>query len=810
MSSVRNKISNGMRKRFVFAILIMGLSGIIAQILILRELLISSHGNELSIGIILANWLILEAIGAFFLGKRAEYFERKLEAFVGLTIIFSFFFPIAIYLTRIIKDIIGITPGEGLGLIPILCSSFFILLPVSISHGALFTFGCKIYSLYSKEESASSVGRVYIYETLGTILGGIGLTYLLIPYFHSMEIAMGVSLLNIFLCVYLLIPTFAGAEIRGSYTSFYAKASKDGLAGKTTRTVTAKILTGISVIFLVLIGFLISSRGVDKIHKRSIKSQWKGQEVVHYQNSIYGNVAVTKREEQYTFFSDGIPIITTPVPDTIFMEELVHFSMLSHPRPEEILVISGGAGGVINEILKHPSLERIDYAELDPLILEVVEKFATPLTETELSDRRVNIEYVDGRFFVKSTSHKYDLVLVGLSNPSDLQVNRFFTQEFFALVKKRLKKEGILVISLSGSLAYLSEELRNLNACIINTLKEVYPYVRIIPGDSNLFLASTSPEITFIDHAKLTKRLRRRKLKVSLLTPAHIEYRLSPRWLNWFLQSLEGGTKKINRDFLPTGLFYSLSYWNAIFSPYMQKMFRMFEKISLQLVLISITSFTLIFLFLGSKIKRLFRSSIPLCITTTGFAGMIFDLALIFAFQVLYGYVFHWIGLLVTALMGGIAMGSLRMTSLLGRIKNEVATFIKIEMFIVLFSGVLPVVFLILHPYVDRQETFFLQIIFLVLSFLSGFLIGVQFPLANKIYLTLDTEPKGANLSGTAGLLYGADLFGGWIGGIIGGVILLPILGLLETCLVVVMIKVSSLIIFTASTQRNIVHFFRK
>ena len=189
---------------------------------------------------------------------------------------------------------------------------------------------------------------------------------------------------------------------------------------------------------------------------------------------------------------------------------------------------------------------------------------------------------------------------------------------------------------------------------------------------------------------------------------------------------------------------------------------------------------------------------------------MIFDLALIFAFQVLYGYVFHWIGLLVTALMGGIAMGSLRMTSLLGRIKNEVATFIKIEMFIVLFSGVLPVVFLILHPYVDRQETFFLQIIFLVLSFLSGFLIGVQFPLANKIYLTLDTEPKGANLSGTAGLLYGADLFGGWIGGIIGGVILLPILGLLETCLVVVMIKVSSLIIFTASTQRNIVHFFRK
>ena len=473
------------------------------------------------------------------------------------------------------------------------------------------------------------------------------------------------------------------------------------------------------------------------------------------------------------------------------MEEFVHLSLLSHPRPEDILVISGGAGGMINEILKHPSLKRIDYAELDPLILKAVEKFATPLTETELSDERVNIKYVDGRLFVKITPRKYDLILVGLSNPSDLQVNRLFTKEFFALAKKKLKKEGILVISLPGSLTYLGEELRNLNACIINTLKEVYPYLGIIPGDFNLFLASASREVTLIDHVKLTERLNMRKLKVSLLTPLHIEYRLSPRWLNWFLQSIEGGTRKINRDFLPRGLFYSLSYWNAIFSPRMQKMFKVFEKISLQLFIIPVALFTLVFLFLGSKIRRLFSSSTTLCITTTGFAGMIFNLALIFAFQALYGYVFHWIGLLVTALMVGIAAGSLMMTSLLERIKNESGTFIKLEIFIVLFSAALPALILILHP-----------LTFLVLSFFSGFLIGAEFPLANKIYLALNAKREGPDLSGTAGLLYGADLTGGWLGGIIGGVILLPILGLFGTCMVVVMLKASGLIIFAASTRR--------
>ena len=86
----------------------------------------------------------------------------------------------------------------------------------------------------------------------------------------------------------------------------------------------------------------------------AIKIQWKGQDVVHYQNSIYGNVAVIKENEQYTFFSDGIPIITTPVPDITFVEEFVHLPMLFHPGPEEVVVIGAGAGGVVNEILKHP------------------------------------------------------------------------------------------------------------------------------------------------------------------------------------------------------------------------------------------------------------------------------------------------------------------------------------------------------------------------------------------------------------------------------------------------------------------------
>jgi spermidine synthase len=150
----------GIKNKLIFTLIIMGFSGIVAQILLLRELLITFYGNELSIGIILANWLILEAFGCFFIGKKAERFKRPIQGFIILQLIFSLSLPFAVYLTRIFKEVIGYTAGEGLGLIPMLYSSFLILSLVSITHGALFTFGCKIYSLYSKKQGAKSIGKV--------------------------------------------------------------------------------------------------------------------------------------------------------------------------------------------------------------------------------------------------------------------------------------------------------------------------------------------------------------------------------------------------------------------------------------------------------------------------------------------------------------------------------------------------------------------------------------------------------------------------------------------------------------------------
>lgn len=761
-----------MRNRIYIAILAMGFSGLVAEILLLRELLVVFSGNEFCIGIILSNWLILEALGCFFVGRAAEKSKNKIETFTAITVLFSLSLILAIFLTRILKGMLGISIGESIGFLPMFYSSFLILLPVSIFHGALFPFSCQIYALFSKQD-ASSIGTVYVYETAGTIIGGIVCTYLLIPLLNSFQASSGLALLNLTICFVLLWPYW-----------------------QTGRSQKAILVTlGVFIFF----SWCLVFSWTDKLHNYSITAQWKNQNIVHYQNSRYGNICVVENQGQYIFFQDGIPNIMTPIPDIPFIEEFVHLPLLAHPEPIKLLILSGGVGGVINEALKHPSVAAIEYAELDPLLLDVLRKFPTPLTEAELKARRVKIKHMDGRLLLKTTQDKYDLILLGILEPSSLQTNRFFTREFFALAKQRLNDRGILVIGSPGALTYQSEALKNLTSCIYHTLKRAFTHIRVLPGDgTNLYLASDSPGVTTIDRMQIIERLNQREINAETLVPWHIEKKLHPGWQSWFSSQLEGGTRKINSDFKPVGLFFSIAHWNTLFSPSLRFFFKQLERINLWMVAIPVAIFLLFYLLFRTQNILPNQASIPLAIITTGFAGMIFDLMLIFTFQSIYGYVFAWIGVLVTAFMAGAACGAMLITMVLARLKDCFRLFMKLEIAIICFALGCPFTLHAAHQHLGNPDVFFIsKILFLVLSFTGGFLTGSQFHLANAIYLV-----NSDRLSRTAGLLYASDLLGGWIGGIVSAVVLLPVLGLTGTGITVGLFKLATLIIMTTQPKR--------
>ena len=551
----------------------------------------------------------------------------------------------------------------------------------------------------------------------------------------------------------------------------------------------AKLASVILIVFLFIFFLPVS----DWLQESSIKLQWHNYDVLDYANSIYGNVVVAKRQEQYTFFLDGLPTITSPHPDIIFVQEFARLPMLFHPQPQNILIISGGAGGLINEILKSPGLSRIDYVELDPLILRMLRIYPTELIERELSDNRVNVLHLDGRFFIKNTDSKYDLIFLGLKLPSDLQTNRLFTEEFFKETKDKLNPGGILTFTLPGSLTYLTKELKDLNACILNSLSNIYPYARVIPGDFNIFLASDSPDILKVDSHVIIQRTRQRNFTSDLLLPGYIEYRLHPRWTGWFNDSLMDATDRGNNDFVAFALFNALGHWNAQFSPTWQRVFLILERVNLNniLTLIIIPFLLSLFFFRG---QRRFRLVLPYAIVSSGFFGMLVNLIIIFSFQIIYGYLYHQITMLITLFMVGAALGSISISRYLERIRQPLKLFVALEIGIILWIFI--VIYIILsYP---------LHLVFFILCAVTGLWVGMEFPLANKIYLR-----RQGRIGTTVGVIYAADLLGGWFAAVLSGILFLPILGLINTCVVILILKMISLI-FLLSAVPSILKYLKR
>ncbi|MCX5697320.1 MAG: spermine synthase [Candidatus Omnitrophica bacterium] len=735
---------------FSLLVLITGAGGIIAQVILLRELLVGFYGNELTIGVILANWVIAEAIGVSIGGWLAEKTKNKSNLFTILTASFSIVLPAAIYLSRIFKPLLGIPFGEGVGLPAILLVSFFVLLPAAFCHGALFNCGTNI---------LSSLGRMYAWETIGTVAGGLIITYAFLPFVNS------------FLAVFII--GFAGLV-----SCFLLWRSL------------AKILKVILLMLCCFMIFLFLSGEIDHLQRNSIAKQWQKENVLSYRNSLYGNIVVTKQPGQLTFFYNGTPIIVSPHPDITFVEEFGNLPLLFHPHPKDILLISGGAGGLINEILKHPDV-RIDYTELDPMIIEAVKNNPDELTAKELHSPRVNIIKMDGIFFLRNGRRQYDVIFIGISRISDLTENRFFTQEFFSLAKEHLNPGGILALRLAGSLAYLSQDLKDVNASVLNSLTVSYPFVRIIPGDSNMFFASANRDILQASPSLIAERASTRGITTNLLVLTYLQYRLDPWKVIWFHKSLAGATTRLNQDLRPYAVFKALVLWNKQFSPRLAGFLDSLEKIGLLQVAIAILLLTFILFLILRKLKQRVKLALSLSIFTTGFFGMLITLMLTFSFQVFTGYLYHKIGLLVSIFMAGSAAGSLLIIKNTHAAKHAEVLFIGLELFIVNFTLLCAGII-----YLMAQHGLLGFPIFSALFFISGLLLGLEFPLAGRIYLG-----EKAGLGEACGALYAADLLGGWLAGIAAGVFFLPILGIFATCLVVALLKLSSLLLFISSLK---------
>ena len=727
-------------------IITIGASGIIAQLVLVRELLVIYQGNELSIGIILANWLIAEALGSFLFRN----IKISPKSYKSLIYSFAIIFPIICVVAKLLKPILGIIPGEIISFPVMFASSLVILLPVSFLHGALFTSSVSILTPARYPLQNKIPGKVYFLENIGTIIGGIIISLLLIPNFSVLQIAFGLGIINILSVLVLSRPI------------------------RFIRDLPNYFLMGLFIILLFY---------SNKIDLWTLGKNYPNYNIIISTNTIYSNLTVIKREEQYIYLVDGVPTIITPYPDQAFVEDFVNFPMLIHNNPKRVLLISGGAGGVLTQMLKYP-IQEIDYVELDPYLIKTLRRYTTELTNQELNDSRVNIINTDARFFLEKQNNKYDLILVSFLAPLSLQTNRFFTAEFYTLCKGKLNQDGVLVTLTPGSLNYISPTIRSIINSHINTLEKVFANLFIIPGDYNLYLSSVG-NLLNRSADSINQRLQANRITTNLFNLNYIKYRTQSHFRVWLDKSLtaDKNTATINYDGKPLGLFYSLFHSNTVANPSLKTLFTFVRSLNLAaIIIILLLVFVVLFLFR----KKLMRSAyLSFAIFSTGVVAMIFTLVISLGFQIRYGFLYYQINLLLTTFITGIACGGYLSNNFLSKNRKY---FIIIE-----FSIVAMIIIIVLTLRNQAYPKIFgTYIDFFIFLFVSGSLVGLEFPLANKI--TNINNPATA-----VGKLYAADLLGGFIGAITISLILIPILGILNTLVIAIILKlISVLLILTA------------
>ncbi len=707
---------------------VVGFSGIVAQILLLRELLIISEGNELVISVVMSNWFLVQAIGA----KITPKILAKTTSSILLkvyTILFMLFLSSSIFMIRDIKYIFNFLVGQPIDFFSLVMISFFVLLPIGFFHGGLFVVLSEILWFNNKDNYA--INKTYFYELLGTCFGGILLPLVLLQNFGTYEI---IFISNTIFCAVLFLCVKPKSYLILSF-------------------------------FIINFCLIFISNKIDY----RLSEKFYNQKILTIKNSVYNNIVVAQNQNQKTFFTNGKTAIVSPIESDIFYEELSFYSKSLIERYRANVAVIGfglGRGGFL-EKLDDERIYKIDFVEKDKKLLKLYFDI-----EGKLKNPKINIINSDVVKWLKDTKTVYDIIIFNTEYPKNLYSNRYFTKEIFFLVKDKLAKDGTFIIIYPGNRNYLSNELKLLNKSLYVTLKDLWDNIFVLPGDmTNIYFVSMQDK----DFMKIITQ-KSLKNNTTIINEKYLKYKFDKDKIEWFKKQVEDVSVKINTNYTLSGMFYGLKYWNLLYFPYVLKVYTILEKIDFGKMYF-ILFFMIILLFI-SKTRKLSENNIfvyKYTIFSTGIAGFIGLLLVTFFIQIIKGYIYHYISLLLTIFF----IGSLMSSWLVKKYFRER---------IIIFVDTFVLVIFILFLFINLEEK---SVIYLYwLSFVIGFVYGLEFNLIAKKL----SKIKGVKIENISADLNYYDLLGGVTGGIFIIGFLLPVKGILNVINFVIMLKMFSVL----------------
>lgn len=671
----------------------LGFVALVTQIILLREFLTFFNGNELVIGIILANWMLLSGLGAY-LGRFIGTNKNRIHWILVLLGLLAFLPTITVLALHFCWHMF-FPPGIMAGIIHIFYYSLLVLIPFCIISGTLFT-------LFAKEESfrtkGNKIGDVYAWESLGSLIGGIILNFLLIWVFSTFQ--------SLFLIAILLAIIIVIMSVKAKYYF--------------TSGVFALVVLGFSFLFL-----------ENNLDQRVREMAFPNQTITYASDSPFGIFVITQQNGQINYYENNILIASSG--DVVSREESVHMAMIQRSNPENVLVFSGIISGIMDEIIKYP-IKSIDYVDVNPEIIKIAQK-----NFNIHSYNILNVIEKDAKRFLQKNNKKYDVALINLPKPSTIQLNRFYTQDFFQLLKRNLNTDAVISLSIPSSVNYLNDEAKRFLSIIYSTLKSEFKNVIILPVGEDFLLASNG-SLSY----KIAEKVKEKNITTDYVNSYYFDDDLLQFRAEQLINQLDLDVP-INKDFSPVFYQSQIKLWMS--------QFNMQYWIPALIILLFSGFF---FIKSGIIYKGVFAA---------GFAGATIEIILMLVFQVVFGYVYAVAGIFIMIFMGGLAFGSYYIPKYFESVDKKL--FSKLQLGIAVFAFALPIIFLLLKNF--RFHDILIFVIFTILLVVISSLTGAVFSVASKI----SDNDYGIISSNT----YGLDLLGAATGALLFTIYLIPLLG---------------------------------
>ncbi len=309
-----------------------------------------------------------------------------------------------------------------------------------------------------------TLSSIFCFDYIGGLIGSIAFPLIILPNLGYFTTAFLIGTLNIIAAIVIIF----------KYNNYVKKI---------------RLLRFLAIVGLILmiIGTIFSENIATGIENNLYRDK-----IILSKETPYQKIVVTKHKDDLRLFLNG-NIQFSSSDEYRYHEALIHVPMSLATNPEKILVLGGGDGLALREILKYEEVQKITLVDLDEEMTSLCSnnKDIVKLNEGSLSDNKVNIVNEDAYKFLENNNELYDVIIVDLPDPNNESLNKLYTNIFYRLCSNSLKFKGVMSIQ-STSPYYAKEAFWCINKTILLEDLNVVPYHIWVPsfGDWGFQLAS--------------------------------------------------------------------------------------------------------------------------------------------------------------------------------------------------------------------------------------------------------------------------------------------------------------------------------